>query len=185
MAQMSSWLRPGSSARKALLVLHVVSSVALLGEVWGLVVLNLTATLTDDAGLARAAYQLMGRLIFAGGIPLSLSGLATGVVLALTSRWGLLRHYWVFTKFVLLIGVIVIGMFLFDPAGLAAASPDGPAVADQWKAVAAVGSQVVMLVTATTLSVFKPRRRTPLGRRTLVNRPSPANGGSSRPGAPT
>lgn len=84
--------------RKAVVVLHVVTSVALLGEMWGLVVLNLTATLTSDTELAHSAYRLMERLIFGGGVPLSLTGLATGVVLALSSPWGLLRHYWVFLK---------------------------------------------------------------------------------------
>lgn len=124
--------------RKALLVLHIVTSVALLGEVWGLVVLNITATLANDPRLAESAYQLMTRLVFLGGIPLSLIGLVTGVVLALTSPWGLVRHYWVFVKFLLLIAVICVGMFLFSPESSTTAVADGTLTpARQWEQVAA------------------------------------------------
>ncbi|MEU7741319.1 hypothetical protein [Nonomuraea sp. NPDC049158] len=147
--------------RKGVLVVHVIASVALLGEVWGLVVLNTVATVTDDLGLAHAAYRLMPSLVFAGGIPLSLTALATGITLALTSHWGLARHYWVLAKLVLLVSVICLGMFLFDPEGMAAATAGAtrPVEGRQWGQVAVLGGQLAMLLTATTLSVLKPRGR--------------------------
>ncbi|MFI7615990.1 hypothetical protein ACIBP6_32695 [Nonomuraea terrae] len=147
--------------RKTILVIHVIASVALLGEVWALTVLNTAAALTEDTGLAHAAYGLMPALVFAGGMPLSLVALATGVVLGLTSRWGVFRHLWVAAKFVLLVGVICLGMFLFDPEGMTAATAGGRAAGDarQWGQVAVPAAQAVLLVTATALSVFKPRRR--------------------------
>lgn len=151
-----------AARRRIVLVVHIASSVALMGEVWVLVVLNLRATLTADPVLARSAYTLMETLIFAGGIPLSLISLASGITLALTSKWGLLRHYWVFTKLLLQIAVILVGMLVFDPAGLAAAGAAPPA--SQWTQVAVVSSQLVMLLTATILSVFKPRGRMPSAR---------------------
>ncbi|MEO3795271.1 hypothetical protein ABGB14_34085 [Nonomuraea sp. B10E15] len=134
-------------------------SVALLGEVWGLVVLNTAATLTNDPGLAHAAYLLMPNLVFAGGIPLSLTALVTGITLGLTSHWGLFRYYWVAVKLGLLVAVICVGMFLFDPEGMAAATEGGTAavVSDQWSQTAALGAQIVMLIASTALSVFKPR----------------------------
>ncbi|WP_431913697.1 hypothetical protein [Nonomuraea jabiensis] len=143
--------------RKTVMVIHVIASVALVGEVWGLVVLNTAAALTKDAGLAHAAYRLMPALVFAGGIPLSLIALISGITLGLTSHWGLFRYYWVAAKLVLLVAVICVGMFLFDPEGMAAAIVL-PA-SRQWGQVAALGTQIAMLVTATTLSVLKPRRR--------------------------
>ncbi|WP_242890898.1 hypothetical protein [Actinomadura litoris] len=156
--------RPRPSVRKSILLVHVAASVALLGEVWGLVVLNLTATLTGDLGLARAAYRLMGALVFAGGIPLSLTALASGVALGLGSHWGLVRHTWVFAKLLLLLGVILCGMLLFTPEAMAeamrapahgGARPEGR----QWGQVAVVSTQLAMLLTATGLSVFRPRGR--------------------------
>ncbi|MFC4011896.1 hypothetical protein ACFOY2_32015 [Nonomuraea purpurea] len=148
--------------RKSVTVIHVIVSVALLGEVWGLVVLN-TAALTMDPEPAHAAYRLMPLLVFAGGIPLSLTALTTGVTLALTSHWGLFRHYWVMAKLVLLVAVICVGMLLFDPEGMAAATEGATAApaARQWGQVTALGAQIVMLMTATALSVFKPRRKLP------------------------
>jgi hypothetical protein len=155
--------------RKTVLVLHIISSVALVGEVWVLVVLNLFALLTDDLGLAHAAYRLMDTLVFAGGIPLSLTALISGVVLALSTRWGLVRHYWVFTKLLLLIATILVGMLLFNPAGLATAVEGASRpVTRQWGQVAAVGTQLVMLITATVLSVFKPWSRTSIGKRKMA-----------------
>jgi uncharacterized membrane protein len=148
--------------RRALVATHIMCSVALLGEVWGLVALNLyaTATIDSDRELARSAYRLMEVLVFAGGIPLSLLALVTGVVLAVTSHWGLVRHYWVFTKLLLLIAVILSGMLLFQPAPTAAAIAGG-SVSDgqQVRQVAVVAVQLGMLGTATVLAVFKPRRR--------------------------
>ncbi|MFG1704917.1 hypothetical protein ACFLIM_17155 [Nonomuraea sp. M3C6] len=145
--------------RKSVMVIHVVVSVALLGEVWGLVVLNTAAALTKDLELAHAAYRLMPALVFAGGIPLSLTALITGILLALTSHWGLFRYYWTAAKLVLLVAVICVGMFLFDPEGMAAATEGGRAAVAtrQWGQVAALGTQIVMLMIATALSVFKPR----------------------------
>ncbi|GAA3544285.1 hypothetical protein GCM10022419_025620 [Nonomuraea rosea] len=145
--------------RKTVVVIHIVVSVALLGEVWGLVVLNTAAALTKDLALAHAAYRLMPALVFAGGIPLSLTALATGCALALTSHWGLFRYYWTAAKLVLLVIVICLGMFLFDPEGMAAATEGGRAVAAtrQWGQVAVLGTQIVLLMTAAALSVCKPR----------------------------
>ncbi|TDD04554.1 hypothetical protein E1292_18855 [Nonomuraea deserti] len=145
--------------RKTVLVIHIMVSVALLGEVWGLVVLNTAATLTNDPELAHAAYRLMPNLVFAGGIPLSLTALVTGITLGLTSHWGLFRYYWVTLKLGLLVAVICVGMFLFDPEGMAAATEGGEAAlaSDQWSQTGALGAQIVMLIASTVLSVFKPR----------------------------
>ncbi|NBE94023.1 DUF2269 family protein [Nonomuraea sp. KC401] len=145
--------------RRTVLTVHIIASVALLGEVWGLVVLNGAAALTNDPALAHAAYRLMPNLVFAGGIPLSLIALATGITLGLSSHWGLFRYYWVTVKLGLLVAVICIGMFVFDPEGMAAATEGGAAAAApaQWGQTAALVAQCVMLVVSTVLSVFKPR----------------------------
>lgn len=151
-------LRP--RPRKTIVVIHVIASVALLGEVWGLVALNLYATTTADRELAHAAYRLMEVLVFAGGIPLSMIALISGIVLAVGSHWGLVRHYWVFAKLLLLIAVILVGMFLFQPLAMASAFEAGTQTeTQQWRQVAVVATQVIMLVTATALSVFKPKGR--------------------------
>ncbi|MFE3460265.1 hypothetical protein ACFXKD_22185 [Nocardiopsis aegyptia] len=149
--------------RRAVLTVHVISSVGLLGEVWVLVVLTTVAARDGDTEFARTAYRLLSVLVFAGGIPLSLTALATGLVLALGTRWGLFRYVWVFAKLVALVGVIAIGAALFAPEELAVA--DGLTASRQWGQTAAVTAQAVLLVTATVLSVHKPRWRIGSGAR--------------------
>lgn len=74
-------MAPFPRGRKIVTVLHIVTSVALLGEVWALVALNIYATVAADAELAHSAYRLMEVLVFAGGIPLSITALIAGVML--------------------------------------------------------------------------------------------------------
>ena len=136
--------------RKIVMVLHIVTSVALLGELWALVALNIYATVAADGELANSAYRLMEVLVFAGGIPLSMTALIAGVTLALGTHWGLLRHYWIFVKLLLLIAVIVCGMVLFQPGPMAEATATGTqTTTEQWRQVAVVAAQLVMLVSAT------------------------------------
>lgn len=156
-------LRP--AARKTVMAVHVFAGVALAGELWVLVVVNLYATVVAGPALSAAAYHVMGVLIFTGGAPLSLTALASGVLLSLTSRWGLTRHWWVFTKLVLLVVLILAGVLLFQPAETAATVEQGMRTgARQWEQVAVVSTQLAMAGTATALAVFKPRGRTPWSR---------------------
>lgn len=164
--------------RKTILVIHLIAALGLLGEVWTLVTLNLYSILTSDEELARSAYELMGVLVFAGGIPLSMLALITGILVGLTTHWGVLRHYWVFATLLLLIGVISVGMFAFNPEAMAAAAEAGSlSSGQQWGQFTAVAAQLVMLITATALSVFKPRgriswrRAQPVGNGTSMGQP--------------
>ncbi|WP_119727538.1 hypothetical protein [Thermomonospora amylolytica] len=157
-------------ARKALLLTHVLASVALVGEVWALVVLNLTATLTGDPGLAEYAYRLQTPLVFAGGIPLSMISLASGITLGLGTHWGVLRHVWVAVKLLLLVATILVGALLSDPEALAAAAE--VTARRQWEQNAEVAVQFAMLLAATALSIYKPRGRLPRRR--------PRNGSAAR-----
>lgn len=75
--------------RKAILVLHVISSVAILGQVWVNAVLAMIAIRTPD--MARAAYSFMQDLVFASAAPLSILSLVSGVALGLGTKWGVLR----------------------------------------------------------------------------------------------
>jgi hypothetical protein len=154
--------------RKSLLTLHIVSAVALLGSVAGLLVAGIRAATRDEIGEAHAIYELMSILPFALGIPLSFIALATGVWLALTSRFGLLRHWWVTGKLVLLLatiamGALVSGPLMGDLADQTAAGGSGDR-SGEWTVVVALGVQIAMVLAASILAVFKPRGRTPFRR---------------------
>ena len=65
--------------RRAVLTLHIVASVGLLGDVAVIVAINVRAATTSDAQLAASAYELLTMFPVLFGIPLSLLSLATGL----------------------------------------------------------------------------------------------------------
>ncbi|MGH3917598.1 MAG: hypothetical protein ACRDSG_00880, partial [Pseudonocardiaceae bacterium] len=148
-------LRIASRTRKAVLVLHVISSVAILGQVWVNAVLAMIAIRTPD--MARAAYSFMQGLVFASAAPLSVLSLVSGVALGLGTKWGVLRFRWVTAKLVLLLVTVLSGITIQGP--LLEQLLAAPSSTAQWANLAATAMQFVLLAAATWLSVFKPGGR--------------------------
>ena len=142
--------------RRVLLTAHIVSSVGLLGASSALLMLAITGATTSDAQLADSAYTLIGRFGFVFGIPLSFSALFTGIALGLGSKWGVLRYPWVITKLVLLVTTILSGALFIGQGSEQMVNGDGGA---ETQLVVAGAYNVVALIIATVLSVFKPGRR--------------------------
>ncbi|MFF7457523.1 DUF2269 domain-containing protein [Kitasatospora sp. NPDC008115] len=163
-------LRLPRRARRVWLVVHVASSVGWLGLTAGVLALGIAGRFSDDPDTVRAAY--LAQRIFADWllIPVSLLSLLSGLLLSLGTTWGLLRHYWVATKFWLtlaatLASILALRAFIHDAAGQVAAGtvpPDGRA-----PHVLVIAPSVALLVylTATVLSVVKPWGMTGRGRR--------------------
>jgi hypothetical protein len=149
-------IRLGRGARRTVLTAHVVSGVGLLGSVAAVLAINVRAATTADADLAAASYDLLAMFTVLFGIPLSMTALATGVLLGLASKWGVVKTGWVAIKLVLLLGVILVGALVLGPGTDAMRNGDGGAEA---RLIAGSAYDVVALLAATGLSVFKPRRR--------------------------
>jgi hypothetical protein len=147
-------LRPGT--RRAVLTLHIVAGVGLLGDVAAVLAVNVRAAGTGDPALAAASYDLLGMFTVMFGIPLSFVALGTGILLGMATPWGVLRYAWVAAKLALLAGVILVGALVLGPGTEAMRSGDGGAEA---RLIAGSAYDVVALSVATGLSVFKPRRR--------------------------
>ena len=159
--------------RKMVLLLHVVCAVGWLGLHIGNVTLAITGLVTDDPGTQQTAFRavnLLGGMLL---IPISLLAFTTGVTLALGTRWGLVRHWWVLTKFVLtLIPVLLIPLSLL-PGYRDLADQVNAAPADQVVDIGDTGVSLIiaaivsttMYLTSVTLSVFKPWGRTKWGKR--------------------
>jgi hypothetical protein len=81
-------VRPGPTARRALLTVHIVAGVGLLGDVAAVLAVNIRTAGTADAQLAASSYDLLAMFTALFGIPLSLIGLASGILLGLSSKWG-------------------------------------------------------------------------------------------------
>jgi phosphate/sulfate permease len=147
-------LRP--QVRRAVLTLHIVAGVGLLGDVAAILAINIRAATTPDPQLAASAYELLTMFPVLFGIPLSMTSLVTGLVLGLGSKWGVVRYRWVTVKLLLNVSVILVGALLIGPATEAmVAGRDG----SEAVLIGASVYDVVALLLATGLSVFKPGRR--------------------------
>ncbi len=90
----------GRRLRKIVLTVHVISSVGWIGAVCAYLSLVVAALTSESDDTVRAAFVAM-ELVYFALIPLAAMALMTGVVQALASNWGLLRHRWVLAKFLL------------------------------------------------------------------------------------
>jgi ABC-type anion transport system duplicated permease subunit len=112
-------------------------------------------------------------------IPVNLTILITGLVLALGTPWGLLRYYWVVTKLVLTLGLATASIFGLR-ARIADAADNLSAIPEGARDVGTVGILLVVLlpialgvyVTTTVLGIYKPWGRTHRGRRTQRTAPA-------------
>ncbi|MEV0086478.1 hypothetical protein [Saccharopolyspora sp. NPDC050642] len=147
---------------------HLVVASAWLGVTAAKLVLGLAAVLTGAPPRAQSLYLAVDAVDVAFP-PLAIATLLSGVVLSLGTRWGLLRHYWVVTKLVLTVAVIVTAVQLEDRhvrrAVPALEWRDGGTFFDAqpWSAgllLALPVAHLIMLVAATVLSVYKPWGRT-------------------------
>lgn len=148
-------------ARTVILTVHVAMSVGWLGLNGALVVLEITALGTDNplrrTGIAVAMAAIVWVLI-----PVVFSSLVSGLVLALSTPWGLVRHWWVFVKCGIASALTATGLLLILPRLHQIISGEGEPVGMQ----TLVGRSValVLLLVATGLSVAKPWGKTPHGR---------------------
>jgi hypothetical protein len=154
----SSGFRLRGRAHKAALTAHVLSSVGWFGIAVTVAFAAITAGVTDDATLAHALYRTI-EVVPLLSIPLGLVAVATGALLGVGTKWGLVRHWWVVAKVGISAAVIVTDAFIVGNAAHDVAA--GGAVNGLYGPVIA---HVVVLAVATVLSVFKPRGRTPFGR---------------------
>ena len=157
--------------RKFTLTTHIILSVGWLGAVVAYLALAIIGLTSHGTQMVRAAYLSMKFIGWYVIVPFSLAALLTGLVEALGTQWGLLRHYWILVKFLLTIGGTIVLLRHMQAvsrmSGLAAetalSSADFRALRIQLVVHAAGG--LLVLLAATTLSVYKPWGMTPYGRR--------------------
>ena len=152
--------------RKLALTVHLASSVGWIGAVVAYLALGLAAATSRDAQTVRAAWIAMEVTGWYVLVPLALASLLIGLVQALGTPWGLVRHYWVLAKFLLTVFATIV-LLLHMPsvshfAGVAAETDGADRGGLRGELLRAGGGLLVLLV-ATILSVYKPRGLTPYG----------------------
>ncbi|MEV5986509.1 DUF2269 domain-containing protein [Streptomyces sp. NPDC052051] len=161
--------RLGPSLRKALMVLHIVTSVGWLALMLCLLALGAVALATEDADTLRTAYRTMPLLGDPLILPLSLLSLLTGLVLALGTPWGLFRFQWVTVKFWLTLAAATASVFqltarLHEAGDVVARHPTGSIAAmhlgfTRYNLVIVPTLALTVYVVNVALSVVKPSGR--------------------------
>jgi hypothetical protein len=153
---MTHGFRLSPRARKAVLTVHIIASVALLGDVACFCVLAVVGATTDDPQLAASTWTLLETFSLVFGIPLSFTSLGSGLLLGWGTRWGVVRHRWVTTKLVLNVSVILVGALVLGPSTAVMQTGAG---GRETTLIVASGYDVLALSLAVGLSVFRPRLR--------------------------
>ena len=159
--------------RKLALTLHVVASVGWLGAVAVFLTLGVVGLTGRNAEVVRAVYLAMESAGWSLLVPLALASLLTGLVQSLGGRWGLFRHYWVVVKLVInVVAVLVLLLYtqtlsyLADLAAAETSSTESGLVGLRSPSpVIHAGAGLLLLLTAATLSVYKPPGMTRYGQR--------------------
>ncbi|MGH3831543.1 MAG: hypothetical protein ACRDRS_14050 [Pseudonocardiaceae bacterium] len=158
--------------RAVVLTVHVVMSVGWLGIDGALVALEVTGLSTVHpaarAGMATATAVIACWVL----VPVVFFALFSGLVLALSTHWGLARHWWVLVKSGIAAVLVAAGLVFLVPA-LPAILAGGGAPATMPTLIERLVAMVLLLA-ATGLSVIKPWGRTPRGRRVRTRPPVPA-----------
>lgn len=154
--------------RTALLTVHVAVSVGWVGLDGALVVLEVTGLATGDprerAGIAAA----MAAMVVWVMVPVVFTSLVSGLVLALSTPWGLVRYWWVLIKCAIASVLAATGLILMLPQ----LHPIIAGEAEQVQMGTLIGRSIALalLLAATGLSVVKPWGKTPHGRSAKASR---------------
>lgn len=162
--------------RKATLLAHILASVSWIGIDAVLLVLAVTGFTSDEPGTIAASYVAMHRFGVILLLPVGLASLGTGLLLGVGSRWGVLRYRWVVCKLVINVVLTTLVAVLLRPRLAEAASASAVADAAISERLAGLSIDLlfppivslVTLVTAATLSFYKPWGPTAYGRRRIA-----------------
>lgn len=155
--------RLGRRTRRAVLVTHIVSASAWIGIDVAAAILTVTSLATGDPQTQAVAYQALGIVAVWPMFVAGLACLASGLVLGLGTKFGLLRYWWVAVK--LCVNIVLSTLILvalrpgidelsaYGSTVLAGGTPDPT---DTGQMMFPPSVSLVALTIAVTLSVFKP-----------------------------
>lgn len=166
----SDWRLP-ARLRKSVMVLHIISGIGWMGADVAIFLLLLTGLTTNDGETAAACYIAVGVFVPIAVPILSLSMLASGILLGWGTKWGLLRYWWVFVKLVIALTMTVLVFASLVPGinDLEVAFVTGASADSVRDSTGSAREQLMyppivsflLLGFAVILSIFKPWKRTP------------------------
>lgn len=163
---MSTTMRLRGGQRKLVLLLHIAATGAWLGLDVVLAVLVFTARGTSDPQTAAFCFRALEVVAVWPIATAALASLATGVLLGLGSKYGLVRYWWVAVKLVMNVILGVLVLFALRPAVHEAGgsgrriAAELPVSYDSTSLMMPPIVSTTALVFAFVLSVYKPWGRT-------------------------
>jgi hypothetical protein len=148
------------------LTAHLTVSVGWIGAAGTYLALAVSAVTSQEAQTVRAAWIAMEVTGWYVIVPLALSALVTGVVMALGTPWGLFRHYWVLISLgltTLCALVLLLHMPTVSSLAAAARRADDAALAELGGDLLHPGVGLLILLVITGLNVYKPQGLTSYG----------------------
>jgi hypothetical protein len=156
--------------RRPLLVIHLVATIGFLGTALAMLVLTIAGARGADP---REIYPAAQMLTVWLTLPLAIVAIATGLLQAILSPWGLISYWWVALKLAITVVVTVVIVFLIYPrlagaAGTAIGRSTQP-LTDAQRSRIAFSPPIVcaLLLVNVFMGIYKPRWR-------LKSRRSPA-----------
>jgi hypothetical protein len=154
--------RLGVGTRKGVLVVHIASAGAWLGVDVVMAVLVFTALASDDGRAKALSFRALELIAVGPLLACGLLCLLSGVLLGLSSRYGLVRYWWVAAKLVL--NLVLTGLVLVALAPEVAAHAEQARQFDAGLPVPLEVGQLIFppivsptaLLLAMILAVFKP-----------------------------
>ena len=154
--------RLGTRTRKGVLVVHIVSAGVWIGIDVVMAVVIFTALLTDEDNTKALCYRALDLFAVWPLLTAGLFCLASGVVLGIGTKYGLVRYWWVAIKLVLNVLLIALVPIALRPE-VTRAAEQGWLFAAGEPASLVVGNLIfppivspTALLIAVVLAVFKP-----------------------------
>jgi hypothetical protein len=154
--------------RKFALSAHLTFSIGWIGAVVAYLALGVAAETSQNAQTVRAAWVAMELTGWFAIVPLALASLLTGLVMALGTKWGLFRHYWVLFSLVLTIFatvVLLLHMPTVSSMAEVAREAEGASLEGLGGDLGHPGIGLVVLLVIQVMNMYKPRGMTRYGRR--------------------
>ena len=152
--------------RKLALSVHLTFSIGWIGAVLVYLALGVGAVTSEDVQTVRAAWTAMELTGWYVIVPLALTSLLTGLVMALGTKWGLFRHYWVLISFALtVLATVVLLLHMPTVSSMAdmAQEAEGATLEGLGGDLLHPGVGLGILLVVQVLNLFKPTGMTRYG----------------------
>lgn len=160
--------------RKLGLTAHITFSVSWFGAVTGFLALAIAGLTSQNTQIVLSSYISMELITWFVIIPACFGTLLTGLIQSLGTQWGLFRYYWVLVKLLLTIAATIVLLVHMKPiSDMADVALSGTLSESELRGlriqlIADAGAALLVLLVATTLSVYKPWGLTAYGQRKLI-----------------